>query len=166
MTAARIARRVSDAADAVTVRLCIGLTVVMLAISILGIGHQAVTGTPLVWSYSLARLFLPWVAMLSIAVALKRGEHVALTFVVARLPEPWRQACAWLAFVVLVAFAAALVWFGSGFFLGSTQLYMVSDSLQVSGRWMAASVPAAGVVLLLHALTGPRILAVAPADGQ
>ncbi|MBL28989.1 MAG: hypothetical protein CMM50_15720 [Rhodospirillaceae bacterium] len=151
--------RLSDAADRVVLIVSVALVLAMLGVSIAGITHQALLGEPLVWSYSLARLFLPWVAMLSITVALKRGEHVALTFLVIRLPSSARRLCAWIGVVVLALFAAALIWFGTTFFLGATQLYMVSGTIQVSTRWMAASVPVAGLVLALHALAGPRLMA-------
>ena len=151
--------RLSDAADRVALIASVVMVLTMLAVSITGITHQALFGEPLVWSYSLARLFLPWVAMLSITVALKRGEHVALGFLVVRLPPAARTACAWIGVVVLALFAAALIWFGTTFFLGATQLYMVSGTIQVSSRWMAASIPVAGVVLAFHALAGPRLMA-------
>jgi hypothetical protein len=40
----------------------------------------------------------------------------------------------------------------------STQLFMVSDFLQVSHKWVAASVPISGAVLCVHLAHGAALL--------
>ena len=56
------------------------------------------------------------------------------------------------------AFALALMWYGFAFFAGSNQLFMVSDFLQVPHKWVTASVPVAGLVLLAHLAQGAALL--------
>ena len=51
-----------------------------LAISFIGFFYMAVTGEALSWTYSLARLFVPWIGMLSITVAFKAGERDVAEF--------------------------------------------------------------------------------------
>ena len=81
---------------------------------------------------SMTRLFLPWLAMLSLTMALKRGEHVAIAMAIRNLPPRLLWGVKVINLVVVGLFGAAMVWYGYFFFENSTQLFMVSDTLQVS----------------------------------
>ena len=87
-----VMRRFSDRLDRLVVVLCGALLLAMFSISLLAVTWQATTGHALTWGTSLARLFLPWLAMLSITVAFKRGEHIAMAMLAARLPGRLRDA--------------------------------------------------------------------------
>ena len=151
-------RRLSDRLDRAVVALCGALLLAMFTISLLAVTWQAATGHALTWGTSLARLFLPWLAMLSITVAFKRGEHIAMAMLAARLPGRLRDAATAAGLAVTAAFALALVWYGFAFFVASNQLFMVSDFLQVPHKWVTASVPVAGLVLLAHLADGAALL--------
>ena len=87
-------RRLSDAVNRAVIAVTIALVAVMFSVSLFGILHNVVTGAPPSWSYSLARLFVPWIAMLSLTVAFKSGEHVAMTALAAavgKVPAPRLQ---------------------------------------------------------------------------
>lgn len=142
--------------------LCGVLIAVMFSISLSGIVWQTATGHALTWATSAARLLLPWVAMLSITVAFKRGEHIAMAMLAARLPGRLQALLSAVGVALVAAFALALVWYGFGFFTDSNELIMVSDFLQVPGKWVAASVPVAGLVLLLHLVQGRVLLGADP----
>jgi TRAP-type C4-dicarboxylate transport system permease small subunit len=51
-------------------------------------------------------------------------------------------------------FGVALVWYGLGFFENSTQLFMVSETLQISHKWTAISIPVCGLIMCVHLLSG------------
>ncbi len=148
----------SDGLDKAVVIVCAGLVLAMLGISMVGIFYQFVLSDPLSWTYSLARLVLPWLAMLSLTVAFKRGEHVAMAMLARRLPAPLGRAVGIVNFCLFGLFGLALLWYGTHFFINSTQLFMVSDFLQVSHRWVVAAVPISGLVLCAHLLSGPDLL--------
>lgn len=158
MSAQHLLPRLSDHLNQVVIAVSAALVVIMLSMSLTGIFFQFVLDAPLTWSYSLTRLFLPWVAMLSLTVAFKRGEHIAITMAVRTLPR-WAQRLVQVVNLSVVGlFGVALVWYGMGFFENSTQLFMVSDVLQVSHRWTAASVPVSGVILCVHLLSGVALV--------
>ena len=142
---------------AVTV-FCVACLAIMLGISFLGSFYMVATGDALSWTYSLARLFVPWIGLLSITVAFKSGEHVAMSVLVSRLPHDVAVFIGYFNVVVIGLFAAMLVWFGWEFFVNSTQHYMVSDQLQIHHRWVAAAVPVTGLILLLHVFSGLALL--------
>ena len=66
-------RTLSDAVNRLAIAACVACVLAMLAISFAGFFYMALTGQALSWTYSLARLFVPWIGMLSITVAFKAG---------------------------------------------------------------------------------------------
>jgi TRAP-type C4-dicarboxylate transport system permease small subunit len=156
----------SDGLGAVATVVCVAALLIMLAISFIGFFYMIVTGAALSWTYSLARLFIPWLGLLSITVAWKRGEHVAMTALVNALPPRLLPVVRVLNFVVVAAFSGLLVWFGWKYFQSTRQLYMVSDQIQIHARWVAAAVPVTGAILVVHMLCGRLALDSAPVVGM
>ena len=169
-------RWLSDAANQVTIVVCAVLIVIMLALSAIGIfmaalasiaeaagvGHWFING-PLAWAYdntrsSVVRLFLPWLGMLSITVAFKYGEHIAILALAHAMPGWAYRVAQGLNLFAIAFFGAALVWYGFEFAVDARHLYIVSDSIQISHRWTAASVPVAGLILCLHLADGVALL--------
>ena len=151
-------RALSDALNRAVIIVCVGCVLAMLAISFAGFFYMAMTGAALSWTYSLARLFIPWIGMLSITVAFKAGEHVAMAALLRAVPARLTLALRYVSLALIALFAALLVWFGGQFFVDSTQYFMVSDQLQVHYRWVAACMPATGLILLVHLASGLDLL--------
>ncbi len=151
-------RVLSDAVNRVAIAACIACVLAMLSISFAGFFYMALTGQALSWTYSLARLFVPWIGMLSITVAFKSGEHVAMSALVRSVPLPAAHLLQWLSVIAVGIFAGLLLWYGWAFFIESNQTYMVSDRIQVHHRWVSACVPVTGLILLLHLPCGKRLL--------
>lgn len=152
------ARRVSDVVNSACIVLCVGCVLGMLAISFIGFLYTLATGSALSWTYSLARLFLPWIGLISITIALRSGEHVAMTLLVRLLPAPLVKAAAVATLAVMAFFALLMIWYGWGFFLNASQVYMVSDNIQISHHWTAVTVPLTGLIFLLHLVYGFDLL--------
>jgi TRAP-type C4-dicarboxylate transport system permease small subunit len=100
------------------------------AISFIGFFYMQGTGEALSWTYSLARLFVPWIGMLSITIAFKGGEHVTMNLLLGLVPAALTRAMQWASVGLIGLFALLLLWFGWDFFLGSNQYYMVSDQIR------------------------------------
>ena len=96
--------------------------------------------------------------MLSITVAVKFGEHSAIELAVKNLTPRLLLVVRAVNLTAVAFFAAALVWYGYEFFLNSTQLFMVSELLQVSHNWTAAAVPVTGVIMCVHLLSGVSLI--------
>jgi len=151
-------RRLSDAVNQVAIVLCVACVLTMLAISFTAFVYKLFTGSTLSWTYSLARLFLPWIGFLSMTISLRYGEHVAMTLLVRSLPRVLLKVAAGLCLGVIALFALMLVWYGWGFFMGASQVYMVSDQIQISAKFTAIVVPLSGVIILLHLVQGFDLL--------
>ena len=154
----------SNSVNRIALYFCVLCVLAMLSISFAGFFYMAVTGEALSWTYSLARLFIPWIGMLSITVAFHSGEHVAMNILERLVPAPLVTALNVIVLALVGVFAALLLWFGWQFFESSTQIYMVSDQLQVHGRWVAACVPVSGAILLVHLINGTRLLRSEPTE--
>ncbi|MBB3139783.1 TRAP transporter small permease [Halomonas organivorans] len=152
------ARRASDVVNRVAIVVCVACILGMLAISFTGFLYTLFTGDALSWTYSLARLFLPWIGLLSSTIALHAGEHVAMTLLMRLLPESLVKLCAGLTLAVMAGFALLVIWYGWDFFHNATQVYMVSDTIQISRKWTAIAVPLSGVIFLLHLVQGFGLL--------
>ncbi|MEJ8472537.1 TRAP transporter small permease [Roseibium algae] len=151
-------RSFSDTLNTCVIIVCALAITAMLTISFVGALYQAITGDSLSWTYSLARQFIPWIGLLSITVAFKNGEHVAMTMLADSFPFAIRQ---WVERVVvglIFVFAVFMIYEGTYFFIDSNQLVMISDQIQISQRWVAISVPITGGVLLVHTSCGRALL--------
>ncbi|WP_420393683.1 TRAP transporter small permease [Acuticoccus sp.] len=132
----------------------VAFVVVMLSISFTGFFYTVLTGAALSWTYSLARLLIPWVGFLSITIAFARGQHIAMTSLVALLPRPVAAALTAVNYAIVGLLAGLLIWYGADLFLASGDVYMVSDQIQVHSRFVVACVPIGGAILLVHVLCG------------
>lgn len=169
-------RSVSDGLNRAVIALCVALVVAMLTLSTLGIFFETwlalaeylgvshwFRGGPVDWAFShtrpsLTRLVLPWLAMLSTTVAFKFGEHIAIALAVRNLPPRWFRAVQIVNLGAVAFYGVILAWYGYGFFVNSTQIFMVSELLQVSHKWTAASVPVAGMIMCVHLLSGISLI--------
>jgi TRAP-type C4-dicarboxylate transport system permease small subunit len=162
---------VSDGLNQAVTVTCVFCILVMLGISFVGAFYMSITGDALSWTYSLARLFIPWLALLSITIAYKAGEHIAMTSVLHVLPRRILPLLRAVNIAVTGLFAVLLVWYGWSYAMGSQQLYMVSDRIQIDARWVAAAVPVTGMILVIHMLCGslmtdPSISSQVPEPGE
>ena len=149
---------ISATLNRIVTTVCVLTVLAMLSISFSGFFYMIVTGDALSWTYSLARLFIPWLGLLSLTVAFWHGEHIAMTALMAVLPGPVVRALHYVNTALVALFAGLLIWYGWDFFMKSTDIYMVSDTIQIPAKWVTASVPASGLVILIHVLCGANLL--------
>jgi tripartite ATP-independent transporter DctM subunit len=66
------------------------LVLAEVVVLLLGVVSRFVFDRPLVWSDEIASLLFLWLAMLGAAIALRRGVHMRLTTITARMASHWR----------------------------------------------------------------------------
>jgi tripartite ATP-independent transporter DctM subunit len=122
------------------------LVVAEVVVLFSGIVARSVFHKPLVWSDELAATLFLWLAMLGAVVALRRGEHMRMTALVARA-APSRRAffdavavAAGLGFLCLVAMPA---WHWA-----YEESYITTSALEISAAWRGAAFPV-GVGLMI-----------------
>ena len=151
-------RRLSDWVNQLAIVTCVACVLAMLGISFTAFAYKLATGASLSWTYSLARLFLPWIGFLSMTISLRYGEHVAMTLLVRSLPRWMTAIAAGLCLLVIGGFGVLLLWYGWDYFQGTRQVYMVSDQIRIHGKFTAFVVPLCGAIILLHLVQGFALL--------
>lgn len=101
---------------------------------------------PIIWSDELASILFLWLGMLGAVVAVQRGEHMRLTFVVGGLPPRARAWCETLAIgAVFILFALLL---HAAFDYHEDQEFVEMPALGWPGSVRALAVPVAFILAL------------------
>ena len=127
MTTRSRAERFSDAVNRLALFICVVCVLSMLSISFVGFFYMVITGEALSWTYSLARLFIPWIGMLSITVAFHGGEHVAMSMVPRLAPRSLAVAMRYAVLASVAVFAGLLLWLGSYLYDYQIEFYEPRD---------------------------------------
>src|SRR3954466_11671309 len=85
------------------------LVVAEIGILVAGVISRYVFNAPLTWSDELASTLFLWLAMLGAVIALRRGEHMRLAFLVGLAPPRWQHWLETFATMVVAAFLVAMI---------------------------------------------------------
>ena len=127
-----------------------------ICILLAGVIARYFLNTPLVWTDEAASLLFLWLASLGAVVALRRGEHMRMTALVAKA-SPGRRA--WLdtvAIAATLAFLLMIVWPALEFAID--EAIVTSPSLEISNAWRAAALPTG--LALMAVMAAIRLLRV------
>src|SRR3954467_12657999 len=86
------------------------LTAVEVVILFAGVVSRYVFRNPFVWSDELASILFLWLAMLGAVVAFRRGEHMRMSTLVARMSPAWRAFFEAFAVALAIAFLALILY--------------------------------------------------------
>jgi TRAP-type C4-dicarboxylate transport system permease small subunit len=106
---------------------------------------------PLFWTEEFARYCLVWSSLLGAGVALKRGEHIAVTFFTDKLPNQARSAASLCARISIFALLAVIFW--GGLHLVLITRHQLSPAMRVPMSWPYMAVPLSSLIMLFHELT-------------
>ncbi len=155
--------KVLDKIDLALQILCVALLVVVTASVVWQVIARYVTRASSSWTVELASYAFVWLAMLAIALGVRRGRHMVLNvweYV------PYRK---WLtvlietvAAIIIVGVLAALVWYGFQALAPSWRRN--SPGLGISYGWVSLAVPVGSAFSLLFAIEAWWRLIHAPKD--
>lgn len=115
--------RLSAALNRWIERVCAAILAVLVVDIWVGVFGRYVFELPVTWAEELARYLMIWAALLAVSCGIARREHVAVTALISRLPDPARR---WLHVGIdLLAFAffAFIGYFGIGMTQGGATQY-------------------------------------------
>jgi TRAP-type transport system small permease protein len=110
--------------------------------------------TALSWTEEITCFLLFYASLVGAAVAFKRGSHIAVTFIVQRLPRAGQKALAIGIHLLGIVFFAVIVIHGT--LLMGTESHQLSPGMQIPMAWVYVAFPAVGAVIILHLLAGIR----------
>jgi TRAP-type C4-dicarboxylate transport system permease small subunit len=105
---------------------------------------------PLFWTEESARYCLVWASLLGAGVGLKRGEHIAITYLTQHLPPGFRRpvlAFSWICTGVLLI---VILW--GGIRMVKVTHCQISPALQIPMSVPYLAVPVGAAMMLIHLL--------------
>jgi tripartite ATP-independent transporter DctM subunit len=126
------------------------LVAVEIAVLFAGVVSRYVLHRPLTWTDELASILFLWLAMLGSVIALRRGEHMRLTAVVARLPARWGALMETVAATAAIAFVGLIIVPAHRFV--DEQWPILTPALEVPGSLRPAAIEIGAVLMMVIAL--------------
>jgi TRAP-type transport system small permease protein len=106
--------------------------------------------TALSWSEEITCFLLVYASLVGAAVAFKRGSHIAVTFIVQRLPAGSRKALAVLVHVLGIGFFGVIACYGV--ILMKVESHQTSPAMMIPMVWVYLIFPVLGGIIILHLL--------------
>jgi tripartite ATP-independent transporter DctM subunit len=112
------------------------LVVVEVVILFAGVIWRYVLDKPLVWSGELAAILFLWLVSLGAVIALRRTEHMRMTFFVSRLGPVMQRYLARISAMIVALFTICVLVPGISFTI--QQQAILTPTLQIPGSWEVA----------------------------
>jgi len=143
-------QRISDILNRITEGILIIVLSGMAVVVFLQVIFRYVLNLPLFWTEELARYCLVWASLLGSAVAVKRGQHIAVTIFMERLPPALRRGLTMMALISVAAILTIILW--GGIQLVAITRAQISPALRVSMSVPYLAVPVGAALMLLHTI--------------
>jgi TRAP-type transport system small permease protein len=141
-------QRLTAALDRCVCWVCIVLLGAIFVVMVLQVTCRYVLGSPLVWSEELARYLYIWSCFLGAPIALRRGNHIAITLFVDRLPVKMVRAISIFWHVVAFLFLIELAIQGA--ILAVRSHTLIAITVPVPWSLIYLVVPISAVLMLLE----------------
>jgi TRAP-type C4-dicarboxylate transport system permease small subunit len=99
-----------QALDVIITVVCAGIVMFLCVSTFMGVIYRYILEQPLGWPEETSRFGLVWLSLLAACRALRRGEHIALGFVVARLPKLGRAIMRQVVNLIIIGFVAGFIY--------------------------------------------------------
>ena len=106
----------------------------------------------LIWSEELTTYLLVAASLLGAAIAFKRGSHIAVTFLVHKLPLPLKKATELLVQGIGILFFFVVAYYGG--VLMRSEAMQTTPAMGISMTWIYLMYPVVGSIVLLHLVAG------------
>lgn len=106
----------------------------------------------LIWSEELTRFMLVGASLLGAAIAFKRGSHIAVTFLVQKLPTAIRKLVALIVQLIGIGFFFIVAYYGA--LLMKSESYQTTPAMGISMTWVYLMYPLIGGIILIHLISG------------
>ena len=139
-------RRIGTVIETVAAALIVAEVGILLA----GVVARYALHTPLVWSDEAASLLFLWLASLGAVVAIRRGEHMRMTALVALLPPRTRAMLDTVAVAAAIAYLGFILWPAWEHTLEESNI--TTPALDISASWRVAALPVGLALMALMSL--------------
>jgi tripartite ATP-independent transporter DctM subunit len=119
---------------------------VEILVLLVGVVSRYVFNRPLTWTDELASALFLWLAMLGAVIALRRAEHMRLTFLVGIAPPHWRRFIETFALMVVAVFLVAMIAPARAYI--ALQWFIITPALEIHDGFRVAAIMV-GMMLML-----------------
>ena len=140
--------KLDAAAGRIVEQLAAALVVVEVAVLAAGVIARYVLCAPLLWSDELALLLFPWLAMLGAVAALRRGEHMRLSFLFDRISAAWQRRVEGLVALAMIIFLLAM--FPSAVHYVRIEQLEITTALRIPVSFRVGAVAVSFFLMTLH----------------
>ncbi|HEX2654256.1 MAG TPA: TRAP transporter large permease subunit [Xanthobacteraceae bacterium] len=126
------------------------LVAVEILVLFAGVISRYVFNRPLTWSDELASVLFIWLAMLGAVIALRRSEHMRLSFLVSLLPPRWRAWVETLAAMVVALFVLEIIMPAREYL--EIQWMITTPALEIPDTYRVAAIGVGAVLMLVIAV--------------
>lgn len=141
-------KKLSDFLDMLCKKIGAGLLAVMVVLIVIQVGARYVAGSSLSWSEEISRYLFIWVVMLGTVIGVHDGTHVAVEFLLKRLPAPLYKLATIGFTLCLCLLACVMIFYGST--LAAKVYSQLSPATRIPMAYVYAAVPACSAVMLVH----------------
>jgi len=107
-------------------------------------------GHPIIWSVDIAQLLFIWICFLGANQAMRTDQHVGVDLILVHLPARIRRWVLMVHFLLIEAFLAAMVWFGTD--LTRLNVERQFSDTPLSYAWVTVAVPVGSALLFITIL--------------
>ncbi len=141
-------KRVDGAIVTFTSWLVAYLTLQMCLVVLLGVFTRYVLNDSLAWTEELARYSMMWLSWLGGGLALRRGAHIAVEFVIDALSPGARAAIVFATRIAVFIFLGVCLWYGA--ILTSRVSMQSTIALGISMQIPYAAIPLGAFMMAYH----------------
>jgi len=158
----RILRAIEHGMDAVLQRiLFLGMAALIGVMTLQIVSRVFFSATT--WSEELARFLLVWLTFLGATLAYQRGRHIAVTFVVERMPGGVQRLCHAATALIGIGFLLVIVVVGYDYM--QMQSFQTSASLRLPMNYVYSVMPISATIMIWYALVDlVEVIAGTPAE--
>lgn len=147
----RMIKRISNSIDVVVVGMVFVIVAAMVVVTTLQVVFR-VAFTALAWSEELSRYLLVWGTFFGATLAYKRGNHIAVTFVVEFFPARLRVGLNVLTYLLSLCFFIVVA--KQGLNMISLQVFQISPALSIPMKYIYWSIPLSLGIMIIHSIAG------------
>ena len=140
--------KISDVLNRLSKGLLVMILTGMCVVIFLQVIFRYLIHLPLFWTEEFGRYCLVWASLLGAAIALKGGEHIAITLIMDRIPGKARMAFAHVS-RISIALILLVIMIG-GIKLVQVTLTQISPALRVPMAVPYLAIPVSSAIMLFH----------------
>ncbi len=141
---------VSNVLDQISIYAVVAIMAAMTAIVFVQVIYRFVLNNALSWPEEISRYMMIWVCFLGSAIAVKRGEHIGVTFIRERIPAKAQVAVSLLVNICVLLFLGCTTYYGIQ--LAKNVAMQRAPASRISMLWAYSSIPVGCLIMFIHTL--------------